>query len=226
MRGRRHLERVPTRPLGLAATDALAGLGRVEQLVLRGDGLTTTSLEILTGDRIDVVVDGHWQMTVPPSRGGLLPGGTLHFDQEGPDVDGYLALAVNDLGASAGDAVLVREVLLVGVAGRVHGAAEVVAIRRQLPDAVVAALAATSAPIGRLLRDHGVPVVRELSRWGFVRAGSRAGRLGDGLLPGSRVLGRTYQMRHATTGEPVAVLTERFCPHVFSADPVDGGSGS
>lgn len=213
-------------PLRVGATDELAGLGRVEQLVLRGDGLTTTSLEILTGDRISVVVDGHWQIVVPIVSSDLLPGSTLNFDHDGPDVDGYLAAAATHLGAEPGQTLLVREVLLVGDRDsdvtRVHGAAEVVALRDALPASVTAALAATGEPIGRLLRDAGLSVVRELRQWGHLPAGPRADRLGDGLVPASRVLGRTYVM--TLDGRPIVALTERFCPHVFASSAPAPGS--
>jgi chorismate-pyruvate lyase len=214
----------PDRPgpadAGPGATDAAPGLGRVQQLVLRGDGLTTTSLEILTGERIDVAVDGHWRIVVPEDAADVLPSSTLHFDDEGPDVDAVLKTGVSELGAGPGDTLLVREILLVGTRGRVHGSAEVVARYEALPEPVVTALATTSQPIGRLLRDNGVQVVRELGRWGFLPAGSRADRLGAGLTPTSRILGRTYLMRDGRTREPIATLTERFCPHLFETDQV------
>jgi chorismate-pyruvate lyase len=81
-------------------------------------------------------------------------------------------------------------------------------------------LALTDQPIGRLLRDHGVQVTRELCAWGLIPAGSRAARLGPRLTSASRVPGRTYVMRLTATKMPLAVLTERFSPHVF-----EGASG-
>lgn len=215
---RRHpeLRRPPVTRTG--ATDELPGLGRVEQLVLRGDGLTTTSLEILTGERIDVIVDGHWHLTVSDTD-ERLPGGTMNFDLDGPDVDGYLATGLTDLAARVGDVLLVREVLLVGQSGTVHGSAEVVALAAELPEPVSEALATTSQPIGRLLRDHGVPVSRALKRWGFTRAGRQAARLEPGLVPTSKVLGRTYVMTLLGSGHAIAALTERFSPHVFQPPP-------
>lgn len=199
-----------------AATDEFTGLGRVEQLVVRGDGLTTTSLTILTGEDINVSVDGHWQVTVPTDSPDRLPGGTMHFDHDSADVDGYVATGYNDLDARGGDVLLVREVLLVGTSGTVHGVAEVVAMLHELPHPVVEALASTDQPLGRLLRDNGVVVTRELRRWGRLLAGPRAGQLGATLTPSSRVAGRTYVMRLSSSGRPLAALTERFAPHVFS----------
>jgi chorismate-pyruvate lyase len=191
-------------------------MGRVEQLVLRGDGLTTTSLEILTGDRITVVVDGHWRLTVPDDGTAHPSTSTMHFDLDSPDVEDYLAVALLELGASAGDLLLIRDVLLVGSGSRrVHGSAEVVALLDGLSPRVAQELATTDQPIGRLLRDNGVQVTRELHRWGHLPAGRRADRLGEGLTPMSRVPARTYLMRLTSTGKPLALLTERFAPHVF-----------
>ena len=191
-------------------------MGRVEQLVLRGDGLTTTSLEILTGERITVVVDGHWRLTVPDDGANHPSTSTMHFDLDSPDVEDYLAMGLMELEASAGDLLLIRDVLLVGAGGRrVHGSAEVVALLEGLPERVAEALATTDQPIGRLLRDNGVQVTRELQRWGHLPAGRQAGRLGEGLTTTSRVPARTYLMRLSSTGKPLALLTERFAPHVF-----------
>jgi len=81
--------------------------------------------------------------------------------------------------------------------------------------AIPKALATTDQPIGLLLRDNGVQVTRELQRWGHLPAGRQAGRLGEGLTPTSRVPARTYLMRLSSTGKPLALLTERFAPHVF-----------
>ncbi|HEV7950841.1 MAG TPA: chorismate pyruvate-lyase family protein [Glaciihabitans sp.] len=196
------------------ATDEFPGLGRVEQLVLRGDGLTTTSLEILTGDTITVRVNGHWSITVP---GRTDPAFTsAMFTDDAPDVSEYLATAHARLEAQPGEVLLVRDVLLVGSSGRVHGSAEVIARHTALPAKVADALASTDQPIGRLLRDHAVGVTRELRTWGFMPAGPQARHLSPELTSLSRVLGRTYVMRLTSTGTPLAVLTERFASHVFT----------
>ncbi len=199
------------------ATDDIDGLGRLEQLVLRGDGLTTTSLEILTGHRIEVEVSGHWTISVP--HGSAAPTSTMHAEIGAPGVDERLQVAQVELDAGPGDELLVRDVLLVGAFGAVHGAAEVVARRAALPDVVAHTLATTDQPIGRLLRDSDVPVTRELRRWGLLPAGAQAARLGPDLVPSSRVPGRTYVMRMSSDGSPLAVLTERFAPHVFVPAP-------
>lgn len=199
------------------ATDDIDGLGRLEQLVLRGDGLTTTSLEILTGHRIEVEVSGHWTISVPDGRPASPS--TMHPELGAPGGEDRVETALADLGAGPGDELLVRDVLLVGLGGAVHGAAEVVARRSALPDAVAHTLATTDQPIGRLLRDSDVPVTRELRRWGLLPAGAQAARLGPDLGPSSRVPGRTYVMRMSADGSPLAVLTERFAPHVFVPAP-------
>jgi chorismate-pyruvate lyase len=215
LRDRRHPGRNRAPVNGAAATDEFLGMGRVEQLVLRGDGLTTTSLEILTGDRINVVVDGHWRLTVPDHGAAHPSTSTMHFDLDSPDVEDYLAMGLLELEAAAGELLLIRDVLLVGAGCRVHGSAEVVALLDGLSERVAEALATTDQPIGRLLRDNGVQVTRELQRWGHLPAGRQAARLGEGLTSASRVPARTYLMRLTSTGKPLALLTERFAPHVF-----------
>jgi chorismate-pyruvate lyase len=196
------------------ATGEFAEPSRVEQLVLRGDGLTTTSLEILTGERVGVDVLGHWTVTVPaPGENSDLVS-TL-FEADSPDPGYYLGVAHQYLGASVGDRLLVRDVLLIGPTRTVHGSAELIARMDELPPRVADELAGTEKPIGRLLVEHGVQVRRELRSWGRMPAGARASRLGRGLSAMSRVPGRTYVMRLATTGTPLAVLTERFAPGMF-----------
>lgn len=200
------------------ATDEFPGLGRVEQLVLRGDGLTTTSLEILTGDTITVEVAGHWSIAIPGSD-DLILASSMHYEDDGTNTGDYIAAAHRHLATTAGEVLLVREVLLVGPDGTVHGSAEVLARLGEIPQPVAEALALTDQPIGRLLRDHGVQVTRELCTWGLIPAGSRAARLAPQLTSASRVPGRTYVMRLTATKTPLAVLTERFAPHVFEGSP-------
>lgn len=202
---------------GARATDDVAGLGRVEQLVLRGDGLTTTSLQILTGELITVIVDAHWSISVPGPQQHL-PTSVMTYGGDGPDTDAYLAVAHQFLDARSGETLLIREVLLVGTSGTVYGAAEVVARLSELPASVASALASSEHPIGRLLRDNNVIVTRELVSWGRIPAGPRADRLDPRLVQSSRVAGRTYVMRMAGTGTVLAVLTERFGANVFTAE--------
>jgi len=188
-------------------------LGKLEQLLLRGDGLTTTSLEILTGDLINVTVDSHWTIAVPSD----VPLSTvLQSPDDSHDAEYFLDLSHRHLGVAPGERLLVREVLLVGPTGAVHGIAEVVARESLLPDAVADALATTDDPIGRLLRDNGVLVSRELTSWGLVPAGPRADRLVGRVRPDDRIAGRSYLMREIATNQPLAVLIERFGPHIFA----------
>ena len=124
-----------------------------------------------------------------------------------------------DLAARIGSGIVI---LLVGAAPGprpVFGTAEVVARPGELPAAVAHALATTDHPIGRLLRDHDVPVARELYRWGLIPAGPLAHRLGPDLHPTSRVPGREYVMRNTATGRAFAMLVERFAPSVFATGP-------
>jgi chorismate-pyruvate lyase len=200
---------------GAGATDEFAGLGRVEQLVLRGDGLTTTSLEILTGQRVTVEVLGHCVVAVPePGPRSAVLG--LATETDGSDAESHLAAARVRLDAAIGDLVLIREVLLVGSGQDVLGCAEVVALSRELPMPVAHALSTTDQPLGRLLNEHDVPVRRELHRWGLLPAGPQAHRLSPALDASSRVPGREYVMRNASTGRTFGLLVERFSPHVFS----------
>jgi chorismate-pyruvate lyase len=207
-----------TRSTGGAAGGRAAGwfaeLSQVEQLVLRGDGLTTTSLEILTGERVSVDVLGHWTITVP-APGENTGAVSALYEDDGPDPGYYLAAAHQHLDLTVGERLLVRDVLLIGPTRTVHGAAEIIARMDELPARVAEELAATEKPIGRLLVEHGVQVRRELRSWGRLPAGSRAERLGPRLSATSRVPGRTYVMRLAENGRPLAVLTEKFAPRVF-----------
>ena len=139
----------------------------------------------------------------------------MHDEADGPDTEHYLFAGRQQLAAGPGDVLLIREVLLSGLTGAVHGTAEVVALLDRLSPPVAQGLSATDQPIGRLLREHGVPVSRELQSWGLQAAGPQHLRLGPNLDATSRVPARTYVMRLSDTREPLAVLTEWFAPHVF-----------
>lgn len=204
-----------SRTPGGSDTAAVTGLGTVEQLVLRGDGLTTTSLEILTGETVTVEVLGHWTVTVPSPGENIVAASTLYED-DSPDPIDYLATAHQHLETRPDERLLVRDVLLIGPSRTVHGSAELIARMDELPPVVAEELAGTEKPIGRLLVEHGVQVRRELRTWGRLPAGARAKRLDASLTPTSRVPGRTYVMRLAQNGTPLAVLTERFAPALFA----------
>ncbi|WP_250285670.1 chorismate pyruvate-lyase family protein [Frankia sp. CiP1_Cm_nod2] len=208
------------------------GISPLEQLMLRGDGLTTTSLEILTGRRITVRVRRQQRLplTVPGQRGhaadarGGDSGSLFHEDPwfhaaaTRAHRDTYADIGLRDLEGSPGDDLLVREVLLTGDNGVVHGAASVLAIVDRLPVDVVRALD-TEEPIGRLLTRAALPIVRELRSWGRLPAGGIATCLGPGLSAQSQVPARTYRMRDMRTGRPLTLITEWFSPRLFGLDP-------
>ncbi|GAA2512900.1 chorismate--pyruvate lyase family protein [Pilimelia columellifera] len=191
-------------------------LGRLVQLVLRGDGLTTTALEILTGQPVQVVVRQHCRQPLPSAGAADAPGYTGVLGVDAGDEAAALEL-------TAGDDVLVREVLLIGADGLRYGAARLVAAAGRLPTPLAHRLATTDEPIGRLLAAAGVPVVRQLRDWGLRRAGDRAPLLVGDLLPDARVPARTYLMR-LRDGAPLALITEWFAPTVFAADHPTGGA--
>lgn len=183
--------------------------------MLRGDGLTTTSLEILTGHEVSVRVRRHWRLQLPEQDEG-----------GGPTFDGYAGFSANILGAfvsvgyqelacQAGDDILIREVLLCGDTGAVYGTASLFAVLDRLPPDVAHQLATTGAPIGKLLVRAGIQVKRQVRRWGLLRAGDFAPHLGPNVTADTRVPGRTYEMRSMTTGDPITQITEWFAPSVF-----------
>jgi chorismate-pyruvate lyase len=211
-------ETVPRRPLGvlrLPASDGATGLGPVEQLVLRGDGLTTTSLEILTGHEIYVEVRRHWQVRLPEQ----VETGVATFDDYagfGAEAfNAYVTVGYQDLECAAGQDLLIRQVLLRGMDGVTYGTASLFAVIDRLPPDVAHQLATTGVPIGKLLVRAGKQVERELRSWGLFRAGDFAAHLGPGVEPESRVPARTYRMRSMTTGEPLTLITEWFAPRLF-----------
>jgi chorismate-pyruvate lyase len=204
------------RPAARAArTVGTARLGPVEQLVLRGDGLTTTSLEILTGHEITVRVRRHWRLRLP----AVAEPATAAFDgyaDFGTDtLDAFVTIGYQDLDCAAGDDLLIREVLLCGDDGVNYGTASVFAVLDRLPPDVAHQLATTGAPIGKLLVRAGVQVRRELRRWGLFRAGDFAAHLGPTVGADSRVPARTYRMCGVTSGEPLTLITEWFAPRLF-----------
>jgi hypothetical protein len=199
---------VPTAPPSTA-------IGRVEQLVLRGDGLTTTSIEILTGHEVTVRVRRQWRFPLPtPSA----PAGEPIDGFAGlglGDADAYAGVGFADLDAEAGDDMLIRDVVLIGDNDVTYGTATVYAVVNRLPEEVAHRLATTTDPIGKLLVRAGEPVRRELRHWGLLRAGDFAAHLGPGIRPGSRVPARTYRMVNMLTQRPVTMITEWFAPRLF-----------
>ena len=204
----------PAAPPSGAAPPA-STIGRVEQLVLRGDGLTTTSIEILTGREVTVRVRRQWRFPLPtqgaPASEPL--GGFAGLDLG--DVDGYARAGYDDLEAEEGDELLIRDVVLVGDDDVVYGAATVYAVAGRLPAQVVHRLATTTDPIGKLLVRAGEPIRRELREWGLLPAGDFAAHLGPDVRPDSRVPARTYRMVSMTSQRPVSMITEWFAPRLF-----------
>ncbi|QOC90141.1 chorismate pyruvate-lyase family protein [Micromonospora craniellae] len=186
-------------------------LGRLEQLVLRGDGLTTTALEILTGRTITVRVHSHWRLPLHDEI--MYPADEFYTGLDAPDLSWLAALGIDHLDAAVGDELLIRDVLLTGDDGVDYAAAAVVAVLDRLPASVARDLASTDEPIGRMLAAARVPVSRELRDWGMRRLGVRGASLGvdaDGMTPA-----RTYLMRLVDDGRPLCLITEWFAPRVF-----------
>ena len=197
------------------ATDDIPGLGRVAQLVLRGDGLTTTSLEVLTGRPITVRVLAHWVWDMADGLEALAPADPAYTGIVPHDVGECARVAHHHLEPGEHERLLVREILLVDDTGTVHGASAVVAVLDRLPPSVARRLATTDEPIGRTLREHSVSVTRVLLRWGLRPAGGRGRHLPTAGSPQRRVPARDYVMRLAATGAPLAVFTEWFDPALF-----------
>ncbi len=201
-------------------------LGPLEQLVLRGDGLTTTSLEILTGREITVRIrrQQRFPLIVPEQCGYTTDARRANSDPRFEDLDAYTDLdtytdsGLHDLDGRPGDDLLIREVFLIGDDGVIYGTASVLAIVNRLPTDVTRDLD-TEEPIGRLLVRAALPVVRELRSWGRLPAGDFAAHLGSGLSAESRVPARTYRMRAMLTGHPLTLITEWFSPRLFGHDP-------
>jgi chorismate-pyruvate lyase len=191
-------------------------LGRVEQLVLRGDGLTSTSLEILTGREISVRVRAHWRLPLHIHLDAMAPADELYTGVDAPDLSWLGAVGAGQLDAAAGDELIVREVLLTGDDGVDYGAASVVAVAHRLPEVVARQLATTDEPIGKMLARAQVPVRRELCDWGLRRVGDRGATFG-GVAQDALVPARTYRMRLVDTGLPLTLITEWFSPRVFAA---------
>ncbi|MBM9469360.1 chorismate pyruvate-lyase family protein [Nakamurella leprariae] len=211
---------------------AVPGLGLAEQLVLRGDGLTTTSLEILSGARITTAVRAHWMLPLHADSRALnrVGGEPTPGADDLAGADGYTGMAatepgrwaqlgIDDLDAQVGESLLVRELDLLG-AGRILACATLVAVMGVLPPSLVHVLGTTDEPIGRLLAAHGIQVRRELVRWGLRPAGDLAERLA--VAPAAAVPARSYRMRATSSGRPLALITEWFTPTLFGPPATAG----
>ncbi|PJJ58329.1 hypothetical protein CLV56_2580 [Mumia flava] len=207
--------RTSTEPSARGASDDIPGLGRVEQLVLRGDGLTTTSLEILTGTPIDVVVDEHWLLPLHDALETLADQGSGYTGTSAHQTGEAVRDAYDLLDAHGDETLLVREIGHRGRDGRRYGASRAVIVLDRLPVDVARRLASSDEPIGRALAASAVTVDRELRRWGLSPCGPRARRLSGAVRAGDPLPSRRYLMRRRDDGRPMAGFTEWFAPCVF-----------
>ena len=201
------------------ATDEIPGLGRLEQLMLRTDGLTTTSMEVLIGARIDVEVVEHWILPLhadvhamsasDPDYTGIIP----------PEVAAGVDRSLVVLDARPEETLLMREILHRGDDGARYGAAAVAVVLDRLPTAVARVLAGSDEPIGRALRAAGVMIERELLTWGLEPAGDRAHRLTGSVEPWQPVPAREYVMRLSDQGVALGLFSEWFAPCLFAPSP-------
>ena len=186
----------------------------LQLLVLRGDGLTTTSIEILTGREIGIHLQGQRSVRVtdtlrePTGDPGAYAGVTF-------DADGPLAGA-EELEPQLDDELLIRRVHLIDAGATVYAVGEVVAVLNRLPPDLVRVLLTTRTPLGKGLAAAGVAYVRELRHWGGYGAGELAEALGPTLEATSIVPARTYRMISMETGKPLSVITEWFAPRLFT----------
>jgi chorismate-pyruvate lyase len=185
-------------------------LEAVEHLVLRGDGLTTTSIETLTGREITVQLQGQRRT----HRVGVGDDAEQSYAGLAFDADAPLAGA-EELETVVGDDLLVRRVHLVDGGATVYAVGEVVAVLNRLPASLVDILLTTTVPLGKAMVAAGIGVTRQLRGWGPQRVGELAVPLGPNLAPDSTVPARTYRMVSVATGLPLNVITEWFSPRLF-----------
>ncbi len=202
------------------ASDELPGLGRVVQLVLRGDGLTTTSLEVLTGDRITVSVRSHWVLAGDQDL-AVIEAGDEYTGTSGEPIGRQVSRAVAGLRPDGDDSLLIREVLLTG--REVWGASTVVAVLERVPESVRHTLATTDDPLGRTLHEAGVVTTRQVAKWGRVPAGRWGTVLAGSPGPDALVPAREYLMLPSSGDDPIAHLVEWFSPDVFEESEMARG---
>lgn len=183
-------------------------------LVLRGDGLTTTSIEVLTGREIGIQLQGQRTVRVTEAADASNDDSRAYagvaFDADGP------LAGAEELEPALDDRLLIRRVHLVDAGATVYAVGEVVAVLNRLPSELVTALLGTGTPLGKGLAAAGVAYSRELRRWGGFRAGELAQTLGSSLDATAMVPARTYRMVSMTTGKPLSVITEWFAPRLFA----------
>lgn len=195
------------------ATDRLPGLGRLEQLVLRGDGLTTTSLQVLTGEPIASRPLQHWVVAATDDLAALDGGASAYTGTVGSTVAAELRRAHDLLELLPTESLLVREVLLGGT--RVWATATVALVLDRLPETVMRTLSTSEAPIGPTLHAAGVVTGRRLTGWGRRPAGRWAAHLAGVRSTEEQVPGREYVMTLPLDGRPLGYFVEWFAPALF-----------
>lgn len=196
------------------ATDQVRGLGRLEQLVLRGDGLTTTSLQVLTGEQVTARPLQHWVISAGDDLAVLGAGTSPYTGAQSQAVAAGLRRAHDLLDLSGSETLLVREVLLRGTHA-VWATSAVTAVLDRLPEPVVRALATSEAPIGRTLHEGGVVTGRRITGWGRRPAGRWAKLLVGVDSEDEAVPGREYVMTFGTDLRPLGYFVEWFSPQLF-----------
>lgn len=199
-----------------AATDRLPGLGRLEQLVLRGDGLTTTSLEVLTGEQVTARPLQHWVVAATDDLSVAGGGANPYTGTASLAVAAELRRAHDVLELLPEESLLVREVLLRG-ASQVWATSSVSCVLDRLPESVMRVLATSEAPIGRTLHEAGVVTARRLAGWGRRPAGRWASQLAGVRSESELVPGREYVMTLPVDGRPLGYFAEWFSPAIFDA---------
>ena len=196
------------------ATDRLVGLGRLEQLVLRGDGLTTTSLEVLTGEQVTARPLQHWVVAATDDLSGAAGGANPYTGTASLAVAAELRRAHDVLELLPEESLLVREVLLRG-ASQVWATSSVSCVLDRLPETVMRTLSTSEAPIGRTLHEAGVVTSRKLTGWGRRPAGRWASQLVGVRSESELIPGREYVMTLPLDGRPLGYFVEWFSPALF-----------
>lgn len=207
------------------ATDRLSGLGRLEQLVLRGDGLTTTSLQVLTGEVITSRPLQHWVVAATDDLATLGAEPSAYTGTASSAVATELRRAHDLLELLPDESLLIREVLL-GGPSRVWATATVALVLDRLPIDVVRTLSTSEAPIGPTLHAGGVVTGRRLTGWGRRVAGRWAAHLAGVRSKTELVPGREYLMTLPLDGRPLGYFVEWFAPALFDPALFEAAPGA
>lgn len=209
---------------GPRATDEVPGLGRVEQLVLRTDGLTTISMEVLTGVEIMMDVYAHWVLPVHDELNHTVgTGGSLEYTGVvESQVIGEVHDAITQLCAQPAESLLIREVVHRGSDGHRYGVAVSIVVLDRLPQQVARTIAQSDEPIGRALKNSGLQLSRQLMSWGLEPAGRLAERLSGDVRPRQAIPARTYMMTADGVTDGIGIFYEWYAPLLFIADEPSG----